>query len=65
MEKHPLHPKRSGCAPALESGFLKQEFTFSIIVQFFSAVEEPIVFKIKQTNIIKVSQSVLHLLVSI
>ena len=42
-----------------------QGFTFSIMVRFFSAVEEPIVFKIKQTNILKISQSVLHLLVSI
>ena len=45
MEKHPLHPKGSGCAPALESGFLKQGFTFSMM--FRLAVEEPIVFKIK------------------
>ena len=47
MEKHPLHPEGSGCAPALESGFLKQGFTFSIMVRFFLAVEKPIVFKIK------------------
>ena len=47
MEKHPLHPKGSGYAPALGSGFLKQGFTFSIMVQVFLAVEEPIVFEIK------------------
>ena len=47
MEKHPLPPKGSGCTPALESGFFKQGFTFSIMVQFFLAVEEPIIFKIR------------------
>ena len=47
MEKHPLPPKGSGCAPALESGFFKQGFTFSIMVRFFLAVEESIIFKIR------------------
>ena len=46
LEKH-LPPKGSRCAPVLESDFLKQGFTFSIMVQFFLAVEEPIVFKIR------------------
>ena len=49
MEKHPLPPKGSGCAPALESDFLIQGVTFSIIVQYFLSVEEPTVFKIKPT----------------
>ena len=49
MEKHPLPPKGCGGAPALESGFLKQGVTFSIIVRYFLSVEEPIVLKIKPT----------------
>ena len=28
MEKHPLPPKVSSCAPAFESGFLRQGVTF-------------------------------------
>ena len=50
MEKHPLLPKGSGYAPALELGFLEQGATFSIIVWYFLPVEEPIVFKIKPTS---------------
>ena len=49
METLPLPPKGCGGAPALESGFLKQGVTLSILYEIFLSVEEPSVFKIKPT----------------
>ena len=65
LEKHLLPPKGSRCAPALESDFLKQGFTFSIMLRFSFSCERINCFQ-NQTNIIKLSQSfALHLLVTI